>query len=187
MHPYLLLREDAPPVVEGRTLTCRICTYDKVYEPSASLRERVRRGAFKAPLARPSGILRYRHIGERPQDDDDLSSVHGLLVGLREEAGAVLADLEVFEGGDGDKLLALVRSGAITGVSMSAIIGESTRGRDGITDIRKVNTLNGVSLTPHPAYSDAMVLTREQQRDRAQRIQRAREELEIARRMLVGL
>lgn len=185
---FIVLRETEPPTLEGRTLTARIATYGRVYQPSPSLRERVVRGAFKAPLARPTGVLRFRHSGERPGESDDLSNVHGLLVGLREEGNSVLADLEVFDGADGDKILRLADSGAITGVSMSAVVSESTKGRDGIVDIRRISHLHGVSLTPTPAYDDAQVLAlREHEAGRAERIARARQDLDRARALLAGL
>lgn len=188
MLPFLVLRETEPPTLNGRTLTARIATYGRVYEPSPSLRERVVKGAFKAPLARPTGVLRYRHAGERPGESDDLSAVHGLLVALREEGDAVLADLEVFDGQDGDKILRLADSGAITGVSMAAVVAESTKGRDGIVDIRRISHLHGVSLTPTPAYDDARVLAlREQNAGRAERIARARAELDSARALLASV
>lgn len=188
MHPFLVLREETPPTVDGRTLTARILTYDRVYTPAPRLRERVRRGALKGPLARPAGVLRYRHAGERPGDADDLASVHGLVTALREQDGAVVADLEVFAGPDGDKLLRLAESGAITGVSMAAVIAESTIGRDGITDIRRISEVNGVSLTPTPAYDDARVLAlREARAGRDERIRHARDELQAARALLAGL
>lgn len=156
--PLLVLREEAPPEVSGRTLVCRVATYGRVYTISPTLRERVLKGAFKSPLARPGGVLRYRHAGERPGDSDDLSMVHGLVTALREEDGAVFTDVDVFPGSDGDKILRLADSGAITGVSMSAVIAESTRSRDGVVDIRRISQFNGISLTPSNAYDDAQVL-----------------------------
>ena len=158
MPDYVVLRESTPPAVDGRTLTARIATYGRIYTPTPTLRERVTRGAFKAPLARPSGVLRYRHNGERPGDTDRLDDVHGLVVGLREDGDAVLAELDVFPGPDGDKILRLADSGAITGVSMAAVIAESSKGADGVVSITRISNLNGVSLTPSPAYEDARVL-----------------------------
>lgn len=158
MLPLLQLREEVPPTVDGRTLTARICTYDRVYQPTPTLRERIRPGAFRGPIARPAGVLRYRHAGERPGDGDDLSNVHGLVTALREEGGAVLADVHVWEGSDGDKILRLVESEAITGVSMSAVFADSARGRDGVLDVTRISHVNGISLTPTPAYDDAAVL-----------------------------
>lgn len=189
MSEFIVLRETEPPTLTGRTLTARIATYGRVYEPTPQLRERVARGAFKGPLARPSGVLRYRHAGERPGDQDDLASVHGLVVALREDGDAVIADLEVFHGSDGDKIIRLADSGAITGVSMAAVVAESTKGRDGITDIRRISQLHGVSLTPSPAYDDAQVLAIREQSTRADRekaagIAAARAELDTVRRML---
>lgn len=188
MHPFLVLREEEPPTVNGRTLVARIATYDRIYQVSPTLRERVRRGAFKAPMARPTGVLRYRHLGERPGDQDDLASVHGLLTALREDGDSVIAELEVFEGSDGDKILRLAKSGAIGGVSMAAVITDSARGRDGVNDVRRISAVNGVSLTPTPAYDDAKVLAlRELESGRAARIEQARKELAAARALLSGL
>ena len=49
MPEYVVLRESTPPAVDGRTLTARIATYGRIYTPTPMLRERVTRGAFKAP------------------------------------------------------------------------------------------------------------------------------------------
>ena len=163
-HPLIVLREEAAPTVDGRTLTARICTYDRVYTPEPRLRERIRRGAFKGPLARPAGVLRYRHRGERPGEEDDLANIHGVVVALREDGPSVLADLQVWDGPDGDKILRLVESGAVTGVSMSAVYAEAAKGGDGVLDVTRISQINGVSLTPSPGFDDAAVLRERQER-----------------------
>jgi HK97 family phage prohead protease len=164
----LILREDledAPPTVAGRTLTIRICTYNRVYRVGqvgrTVLRERVLPGAFREPLARPRGALRFRHIGERPGDVDSLENFYGVLTGLREEGDAVVGDFEVFEGPQEDKLLRLVESGAVTGASMTAVVKGDRKSRDAagpVTDITRIGTLDAVSITPKPAYADAGVI-----------------------------
>ena len=162
---FLILREDAAPQADGRTLICRIATYGRVYRPNPTLRERVLRGAFRGPLARPNGVLRYRHAGERPGDSDDLGLVHGIVRGLHEDGDHVLADVDVFPGPDGDKILALVGSGAVTGVSMAAVVADRAMAADWVVDIRRITQLNGLSLTPSPGYDNAGVLAlREQPR-----------------------
>jgi phage head maturation protease len=174
----LILREDledAPPTVTGRTLTIRICTYNRVYRTGQSgrtvLRERILPGAFREPLARPRGALRFRHVGERPGDVDSLENFYGVLTALREESSAVLADFEVFPGAREDKLLRLVESGAVTGASMTAVIKGDRKTRDAagpLTDITRISHLDAVSITPKPAYDDAAVIaTREQDPDPA--------------------
>lgn len=152
----LILREtDSQPTVAGRTLTLRIATYDRVYEFGRPLqRERVKPGAFRAPIARPGAtVLRFRH-----QDTGSLDDVYGHCVALRDEGDALLGDFEVFEGAREDKLLRLVTGGALEGASMGALVAESRRSRDTrgpVTDITRIATLNEVSLTPSPAYDDA--------------------------------
>lgn len=164
----LILREDledAPPTVAGRTLTIRICTYNRVYRVGqvgrTVQRERVLPGAFREPLARPRGALRFRHVGERPGDVDSLENFYGVLTGLREEGDAVVGDFEVFTGPQEDKLLRLVQSGAITGASMTAVVKGDRKNRDAagpVTDITRIGTLDAVSITPKPAYDDAGVI-----------------------------
>ena len=170
MPNLLILRETTPPDVDGRTLTARIATYGRIYTPEPAKRERVIRGAFKSPMARPGGLLRYRHIGERPGDTDSLTDVHGTVTALREDGDAVLAELHVWETENGDKILRLVESGAVTGVSMAALIAESRVAPDGVNDIRRISSLNGVSLTPVPAYDDAQVLREQTSRAAAERV-----------------
>lgn len=170
----LILREDltdAPPTVEGRTLTIRLCSYGRIYtigrNGTKAIRERILPGAFKEPLARPRGALRFRHKGERPGEDDDLSNFYGALVGLREEGDSVIGDFEVFAGPSEDKLLRLVETGAITGASMSAVVAESRNSRDPagpLTDIARIRHIDGASITPTPAYDDAGVVAIREQR-----------------------
>ena len=164
----LILREDleeTQPTVSGRTLTIRICTYNRIYRTGGAgrtvTRERVLPGAFREPLARPRGALRFRHVGERPGDVDSLENFYGVLTALREDGAALLGDFEVFEGAREDKLLRLVESGAVTGASMTAVIKGDKKTRDAagpITDITRVSHLDAVSITPKPAYDDAGVL-----------------------------
>jgi HK97 family phage prohead protease len=165
----LILREDfddqTAPTVTGRTLTIRIATYGRVYRIGGTgrqvLRERILPGAFREPLARPRGALRFRHVGERPGDVDSLENFYGVMTALREEDGALLGDFEVFPGAPEDKLLRLVESGAVTGASMTAVIKGDRKARDAagpITDITRVSTIDAVSITPKPAYDDAGVL-----------------------------
>ena len=168
----LILREeldDAPPELAGSTLRIRICTYGRVYRVGRSgltvMRERVQPGAFKEPLARPRGALRFQHRGERPGDDDVLENFYGVLTKLVERDGSVFGEFEVFPGDREDKLLRLVQSGAVTGASMTAVIKASKPGRDSrgpLTDITRIGALDAVSITPKPAYDDAQVVaTRE--------------------------
>lgn len=176
----LILREDltdTPPTVDGRTLTIRIATYDRIYRVGRAngrvLRERIRPGAFREPLARPRGALRFRHIGERPGDDDSLANFYGVMTTLREDNGALIGDFEVFPGEQEDKLLRLVQTGTITGASMAAVIRTSKRTPDPggvINDITRIGAIDGVSITPANAYDDARVLAvREHDPDAAAR------------------
>lgn len=165
----LLLREDFAdddqPVVRGRTLTIRVCTYGRVYEVSRAgrtiNREKVAPGAFKEPLARPRGVLRFRHIGEHDGEPDALENFHGVLKGMVENDGSVYGDFEVFEGEREDRLLKLVESGGITGASMSGIVKADRKTRDAkgpITEILRISPFNGMSITPANAYDDAGVV-----------------------------
>lgn len=175
----LHLREsDAEPTVQGRTLTVRLCTYDKIYTPERGKRERVRAGSWKAPLARPSGLVRFRHVGERPGDLDDPQYIYGPVTVLREVDGTIVAEGDIVTGDRGDHLLALVESKALRGASMSAVVSGSQVTRDGIRDITRIAAFNGFSLTPKPGYDDAEVLAlRETMRvPDVEKLQRARAE-----------
>lgn len=164
----LILREsltDTPPIVAGRTLTIRIATVGRVYRVGQSgrtvLRERIQPGAFREPLARPRAALRFRHVGERPGDLDDLDNFYGHMVALREEGTAIVGDFEVFAGAREDKLLRLVQSEAITGASMTAVVKGHRVTRDAagsLTEITRIGSLDAVSITPTPAYDDAAVV-----------------------------
>lgn len=154
----LYLRESEPPTVDGRTIVARIATYGRVYTPTPTERERIQRGAFKAPLARPSGLVRYRHVGERAGDVDDPQFVYGAVKALREDGDAVIAECVLADNARSDHLLSLVRSGAMSGVSMAATVAQSRTAPDGVHEILRVATLHGVSLTPDPAYADAQVV-----------------------------
>lgn len=159
----LILREsieDAPPTISGRTLTTRIATYGRTYNIGPHL-ERIRRGAFKDAMSRPRGALRWRHHGERPGDDDTLENFYGVMTALREEGDQVIADFEVFPGPREDKLLRLVSSETITGVSMAAVVRESQKintPAGPVIEITRIGHLDGVSITPSPAYDDAKVM-----------------------------
>lgn len=155
---HLILRESEPPTVDGRTIVARIATYGRIYTPTPGARERLQAGAFRGPLARPSGLVRYRHVGERAGDVDDPLHVYGVVRALREADGGVIAECSLAENHRSDHLLSLVGSGAITGVSMSATFSQSRMAPDGVRDIMRVSALHGVSLTPEPAYADAQVL-----------------------------
>lgn len=175
------------PSVAGRTLTLRIATYGRVYrigqQGGRIMRERIQPGAFRAPLARPAssgGVLRFRHAGERPGEQDVLDNLYGVCLALRDEDGALVGDYEVFPGEREDKLLRLVQSGAITGASMTALVTGSKRTADPggpITDITRVASIAATSITPNPAYDDAAVIAvRERQPDPAARARQLAEE-----------
>lgn len=164
MMQRLILREsldDAPPIVTGRRITTRIATYNRVYRIGGGRQERIRRGAFKDALSRPRAALRWRHHGERPGDDDPLENYYGELVALREDGDALVGDFDVFPGEREDKLLRLVTSGTVRGVSLAAVIRESQPVRTPtgmVEEIARFGRLDGVSITPEPAYDDAEVL-----------------------------
>ena len=180
----LILREqytpDELPTVAGRTLTLRLATIGRMYRPvtgQRAKRERIEAGAFREPLARPRGVLRFRHRGEHPGEPDDLDNFHGVMTALREESGAVMGDFELFEGPREDKLLRLVEQRAVTGASMSAIVAESRQLRDDagpFTSIVRIRQVNGASITPAPGYDDAgVVAMREADPGRAQQLRAA--------------
>lgn len=171
----LILREEGAPAVEGRTITLKLCTLGRMYiigrAGSKVLRERVEPGAFREPLARPRGVLRFRHVGELDGDTDSIDNFHGWMTALREDDGAVYADFEMFQGPREDKILRLAQSGAVTGASMSAVVAASRPMRDStgdFTSIIRIKHINGASITPTPAYDDAgLVAIREQVPDPA--------------------
>jgi hypothetical protein len=182
----LILREDYgpgdAPRITGRTLTIRVATIGRVYTVAESgrtvLRERIPDAeAFREPLARPRGVLRFRHKGEHPGEQDDLANFHGVITGMALRDNAVYADAEVFPGPLEDRLLRLVDTGTITGASMAALIAQSRPGRDSIgplTDIIRIRQVHGISITPENAYDDAgVVAIREAEHDPAR--ERARQ------------
>lgn len=161
----LVLREsfDSAPAVEGRTLTIRLATVGRIYEIGRNgdrvLRERIAPGALKGPLARPAGVLRFRHQGERPGEEDSLASIYGAMVRMWLDGPAVMSEFEVFPGTDGDKILRVAPS--MRGASISAVVSEARTRRDSAgeyNDVTRISHVNGVSLTPTPAYDDAAVL-----------------------------
>ena len=160
MFQPLVLRESEPPTVAGRTLTVRVATYGRVYRVGSG-RERVAVGAFRGPIARPAGVLRFKHQGERPGESDDPLFILGAVRALRDVSGSLLADVEVLSGERGDHLIALVESGTIRGASMSALVSgqQMVRDADGpLREIQRVSSLAGLSITDVPAYDDAGVL-----------------------------
>lgn len=160
-YPFLELRELEPPTTDGRTITARICTYGRVYDIGRGQRERVRAGAFKGPLARPTGLVRWRHMGNRPGDMDHPSNIHGHVRVLREQDGGLFAEMDLMQNADGERLAELVRAGAISGVSMGAHVTDAAMVNDQkgtLREIRRVGYLAEVSLTDIPAYDDAEVL-----------------------------
>jgi phage head maturation protease len=171
----LLLREEYSPeerpTLAGRTLTIRLATIGRVYTTGRAgrtvLREKIAPGAFKEPLARPRGVLRFRHKGEHQGETDDLDNFYGVMTGMAEKDGAVYADFEVFPGEREDKLLKLVSSGAITGASMAAVVKGDRKVRDAagpLTEITRISEVNGASITPARAYDDAEVVAFREQR-----------------------
>lgn len=160
----LILREsldDQPPTVSGRHLTIRIATYNRVYDIGRGQRERILRGAFKDAQSRPRGALRYAHRGEHEGEIDSLDNFHGVMTNVTEEGDHVIAEFDVFEGPTEDKLLRIVNAGAVRGASLAAVIRESrmTRTPAGpVREITRFGQLDGVSITPSPAYDDAEIL-----------------------------
>lgn len=153
------LTED-PPAVEGRTIDLRVATYDRIYDVGPR-KERVRPGAFKDALSRPRALLRWRHGGERPGEQDSISLVFGEMRALREQGNALHGTFEVFDGPERDVMLRLVKSGTVTGVSLAAVIREErpvSTPAGVVYDILRFGTLDGVSITPTNAYDDAEVL-----------------------------
>jgi HK97 family phage prohead protease len=154
----IVIREAAPnPTVTGRRVALRVASYDRMYSWGAPpKRERISRGAFTAPLARPAAtVLRYRH-----RDSDSLDDVYGHCVAMAEREGGIEADFEVFPGAREDKLLRLLEGGALSSASMGALV-EVRRERDtaGPYDvITRVVALTEVSIVPTAAYDDARVL-----------------------------
>ena len=146
-----------PPAVEGRTLTLRLATYGRTYtigrNGSRIMRERILGGAFKGPMARPSGVLRFRHIGEKDGDTDSLDNIYGTILRMWQDGDEVLSDWYVEEGDKGDKILRLAPH--IRGASISAKVAESRRAGDGATEIQRFSQFYGASLTSQPAYDDA--------------------------------
>lgn len=172
-HSLLILREtfDAAPTVEDRTLTIRLATVGRIYtigrDKGKALRERIAPGALKGPLARPAGVLRFRHQGERPGEEDSLAGIHGTMTRMWMDGHEVLSTWEVFPGPEGDKILRVAP--AMRGASISAVVSESRVRRDTAgeyTDVTRISQINGASLTPTPAYDDAEVLALRERRRR---------------------
>jgi hypothetical protein len=170
MEPLTLREEYEPgdgPRVVGRNIIIRIATIGRLYKPQLQpdgtmIRERIPDvSAFKEPLARPRGVLRFRHKGEHPGEPDDIDNFHGVMTGMAAHDGAVYADFEVFPGEREDKILKLIGAGAVTGASMAATVRDSRIVHDAsgpIKEILRIPLVSGVSITPSPGYDDAGVI-----------------------------
>jgi HK97 family phage prohead protease len=154
----VVVRAYAGPVDvdDGRTIVGRCVPFDvpaMVAEPDGvPYREIWRAGAFRR-VCRGAGrvLLNYEH---RPGLVDTI----GPAVALEERDDGLYGTFRAMAGVPGDQALELIRSGAVVGLSVQAVVPASSRRLDdGTIERTFAKRLEHVALTGTPAYRDAAV------------------------------
>jgi HK97 family phage prohead protease len=149
------LRYDDGP--DARTIEALVCPYREVTtvddgDDAGAYEEMFVAGAFSEQVAeaptKPPRI--WLHLAHRKE------SVFGHATRLTETDGGLYGAFAVGAAVAGDKLLAAVREGVLTGVSMQATPLRSCM-VDGVTHRQKAR-LAAVSIVPAPAYPSARVI-----------------------------
>lgn len=145
---------------DGRTILGRCVPYGveatvvDAVGPRAGLpyRELWQRGAFRRACKAPNRVMfNYEHR-------EGIGDVIGHAVELSESDDGLDAVFRALPGTPGDQALELIRSGIVTGLSISATVPPSgSRTRDDGTVERHLANLHHVALTGVPAYVDAQV------------------------------
>jgi HK97 family phage prohead protease len=141
---------------EGRVVEGCVIPYgeaSKVSDGGQAYWEEFLPGAFSKQLNAANRIeLRYEHR-------DDPASVAGIGKSLTEEAHGLFGSFEIYDDALGDRVLNMVRSQALRGLSVEFSdnwIPPKTRG-DGTVERHKC-TLHSVGLVRQPAHSGALVI-----------------------------
>lgn len=144
-------------VGDGRTIVGRIVPYDEPAtvadgdgEPYVEL---FRRGSYRNVVKDPSRVLlTFEHF-------DDLGNQIAHATDLVERDDGLHGTFRALDSSFGEQGLALIRSGAVLGLSVRALIHpHGTRLRNGIMERTQVARLEHVALTRSPAYAGAGVL-----------------------------
>lgn len=159
----VVVRAYAGPVElegDGRTIVGRCIPYDLpalVCEPGGiPYREVWRAGSFRTVVRDPGRVLlNYEHR-------DGLLDQIGPAVELEERADdGLFGTFRALPSASGDQALELVRSGAVTGLSVAAVVSlrHSKTLEDGTVERTFAKRLEHVALTAIPAFRDAQVTT----------------------------
>ena len=148
----MLRFDDRSP--DARTINVCIAPYGDVAavdDGAGPYMEKFLSGAFREEVeeARTAPLRIWLNLVHRKEN------VVGHATGLTELDGGLYGAFAVRPGIGGDKVLAAIRDGALTGVSMQATPLRS-RDVDGVT-VRGKAHLTGVALVPDPAYRSANV------------------------------
>lgn len=157
----LIVRAYAGPLeaTDGRTIVGRCVPFDVpaivADGDGAPYREVWRAGAFRR-VCRAAGtgrvLLNYEHR-------DGLVDTIGPAIELEERPDGLHGTFHAMPGIPGDQALELIRSGAVTGLSVQAIVSvpHSRTLDDGTVERSLAKRLEHVALTGVPAYRDATV------------------------------
>jgi HK97 family phage prohead protease len=154
---FLVRSFDAVAVaVEGRTVDVRVVPFDEVarvadppdYRPYD---EQWMPGVFDHQVNAANRLhANYEH-------QRDITSVVGHGLALRAEPDGYHASFKIHETNGGDTALALLRDGALPGVSLEAVPVKSTRSAAGVVQRVKAN-LRGIAFCREGAFAGAQVL-----------------------------
>lgn len=155
----ILRRFSGPLEVEsdGRTIIGRCCPFDVVADVAdggAIYREVIRRGAFRKVGRAPQRVpLNFEHR-------TDLGNEIARATVLEEREDGLYGTFRAHESTIGDHALAIIRSGAVTGLSISAVLHPAgSRLVDGIVERQLFAALDHVAVTSFPAYDGAEITT----------------------------
>jgi len=142
-------------VGDGRTIVGLCAPYDRVATVSDGglpYQEVIRNGAFRRSTKAPHRtLLNYEHR-------TDLGNVIGPATELVERDDGLYGTFRVLPGALGDHALEVIRSGACTGLSVSAALHpQGSRLVDGVVE-RNLLILDHVAVTASPAYDGAEVI-----------------------------
>lgn len=142
-------------VGDGRTIVGLCAPYDvvaTVEDGGIPYQEVIRPGAFRRSTRAPNRVLlNYEHR-------TDLGNVIGPATDLVERENGLHGTFRVLPGALGDLAIEIIRSGAATGLSVSAALHpQGTRIVDGVVE-RRLLLLDHVAITAHASYEGAEVL-----------------------------
>jgi len=144
-------------VGDGRTVVGLCVPFDRVAtvadgDGGLPYQEVIRRGAFRKAMKAPNRVSLNREHRETLVDE------FGYGVEFDESGDGLVGTFRVYDGNIGDHALSILRSGAITGLSISAALHpQGTRIVDGVVE-RRILILRHVALTSSPAYDGAEIM-----------------------------